>query len=774
MGHMDIENPFDGGQGQQPRLRLESRERQEMRARTSSHGDEVATYGELPHAVDYVRVLYKRRWLALTVFVIVTLTLTVDRFNTVPEYEAKVQLLIESEVPNAPLRDAPPLSSLPEDFYQTQYRLLRSRSLAKKALESLDLWDAPQFGGPGPTPRSFSLRRLFRQALSGLTSTVSGWFRDAKPADSPPVAVAETARQSRAIDALLSNLTVSPVRSSRLVDVSFRSTDPALAARVANAVARNYIEQTLEVRFMASKEASDWLGARLAEQRKQVEAAELAVQNYREQGDAVSLEDRQNIVVQQLVDLNAAVTRAKTERIEKQAIYDQLAAIQGNQAALDSFPAVLSNTFIQQLKAELTSLQRQQAQLAEKLGDRHPDLIKIQTAVENTQAKLKAEINNVVQGVRNDYRAVLAQEQSLTVALEAQKSEALALNRKAIEYGVLQRDAAANRQIFDTLLRRTRELGMSEESRASTIRIVDAAEVPRGPVPRRNGLVFMLALLAGSVTAVGLVFVLDYFDDRIKTPDELQAYLGIPFIGLLPTVEDGSRDGSPIIIRDVPADFAEAIRIVRTNVLFSLPEEGTRSLVVTSAGSAEGKTVVAANLAVSLAQIGQRVLLMDADMRRPRTHELLRQKLEPGLSNLIVGESKATETVRETSVPGLWLLPAGRVPPNPAELLGSNRFRDFLASLGEHFEWVIIDSPPVMPVTDAALIAHLTSGVLFVVRADHTSRGTAHAAQEQLGKVNARVTGGVLNHVDLQRNPWYYSRYYRREYGKYYSSGSQS
>lgn len=713
------------------------------------------------HLLHYVRVLYKRRWLALTAFLLVLGTVAVYTLTATPIYEAKSRLLIESDERNVvSFKQVVDEDQTKADYYQTQYNILQSRALARKTLDSLKLWDNKHFGG-APAKKGFS----FAGAIKGLFASSS----EPAVAENAIPEADETQAQSRAIDAFLARLTVSPVRNSRLVDVRYRLPDPQLAASVANALAKNYIDQNLEYKFLASKDASDWLGERLAEQRKEVEAAELALQQYRERNDAISMEASENIVVQKLGDLNAAVTRAKTTRIEKEALYNQLRASQANPAALDTFPAILANSFIQQQKSELARLQREQAQLTEKLGDKHPDMQKIAAAIEISQSKLNGEIAKVVQSVRSEYQSALAQEQSLSGALNQQKGEALSMNRKAINYGVLERDVESSKQIYDSLMQRAKETGVAGELKTSNIRVVDRAERPRAPATPKTRMNLLLGLIGGLMLACGLAFFFEYIDSRIKTPDDVKVHLGLANLGLLPKLSDKSLNGAyPLLSNGVPPNFSEAFRAVRTNVLFSTAQDGSRSLVVTSTGPGEGKSMVAGNLAVGLAQSGQRVLLVDADMRKPKAHEIFVVPQEPGLSNLLVGQAKASETVRKTSVPGLWVLPAGRTPPNPAELLGSPRFRDFVASLKDHFDWVIIDSPPVMAVTDASLIAHYATGVLFVIGAEMTSRHAAQRALDQLERVNARFVGGVLNRVDLDGNPYYYSQYYRKEYAQYY------
>ena len=719
------------------------------------------------HLTDFVKVVYKRRWTAATAFVLVVLSVTIYTFTATPIFESRTRLLIEAEDPNVvSFKQVINEAQQKADYYQTQYNILQSRALARKTIDSLNLWEHPLLGAPKTQDAGFSTGK----AIAGAAGYVTGLFGSEPAAASTEAPGAdETQAQSGTIDRFLSALTVAPIRNSRLVDVKFRSADAALATNVVNALARNYIAHNLEYRFSASKEASDWLGEQLSEQRKQVEAAESRLQQYREQNDALSLVDRQNIVVQKLADLNAAVTKAKTDRLQKESMYNQLRGVQDGGAALDTFPAILGNSFIQQQKAELAGLQQQLAQLSEKYGDKHPEIVKTRSAIAAAQHKLQTETAKVVAGVRTEYQAALAHESSLTAALNQQKGEAYSMNRKNIDGSRLEGEVSSAKAMYDSLLQRAKETGISGELKTSNIRVVDVAERPRGPISPRSSLNLMLALLGGSVLGLGLAFFFEYLDSRIKTPDELRTHLGLPSLGMVPALDMKSWKGKePLIHLGVPPGFAEAFRTIRTNVLFSSAEEGSRVLVITSTGPGEGKTTVASNLAIGFAQAGQRVLLIDADMRRPRVHSVFGMKQEPGLSNLMVGNAKASETVHKTAVPGLWVLAAGHNPPNPAELLGSQRFRDFLVSLKEHFDLILVDSPPVMAVTDAAIAANTANGVVFVVGAEMTSRHAARAAVEQLDNGRAHFVGAILNRVELERNAYYYSHYYRREYGAYY------
>lgn len=732
---------------------------------------------EEKHIWDYVRVVYKRRWISIPALLLVSGTMTFNSMRETPVYRSQAQLLIEKDAPTVARLDQMFQSQdgwSSDSFYQTQHRILQSRSLAKRTIDSMNLWDAPRLGN-GPESKSrISVTGAMWGMVDGAVSLAKRPFKSEAPAPSPQpekpeqIEAGENAAQSARISEFLGGLSVVPDPKSKLVEVRYTSTDPAFAVKAANAVVAAYIQDSLEFKANTSQEAGNFLSERLAEQRKALEQSERTLQQFQEKNGAVSIaEGTSTMAVQRLTDLNGALIKARTERINKEALYNQLTAMQAA-GTIETFPAVLANDYIQGLKTNLAQVQREQAQLSDRYLENHPEMTKIKSAVETANAKLKTEISKVVQGVNSEYRAALSQEQSLQSALNAQRGEAIGQNKTDIAYAVLKREADSNREVYESLLNQTKETGIAGERRATNVRVIDPAELPRGPISPNLRADMTFAMVAGLVLAIGLAFGFEYLDNRIKTPQELKAHLGIPFLGMVPIVPTDKNPNPLMDQAGLPQNFPEAFKSIRTNVLFSSAEEGMRSVVVTSAGPGEGKSVVASNLAMALAQAGQRVLLIDADMRRPRVHEIFGGEQEPGLSNVLSGNAKASEGIRKSSTTGLWLMPAGHIPPNPAELLGSRRYTDFIKSLSLHFDWVVLDTPPVMVVADSSIVANQSSGVVFVVRADHTSRHSVKAAAEQLEAANAHLIGSVLNRVDLLRNPYYYSAYYRKDYAKYY------
>jgi polysaccharide biosynthesis transport protein len=648
--------------------------------------------------------------------------------------------------------------------------ILQSRSLARRSLETLGAWDRSIETPPQPVAGSWS---AFVQTVEGGARRTIAWARESagfapRTKAAEPPAPEESVFDTAKINSFLGGLRVVAIPGSRLVDVFYESPDPHVASTTANTVVQQFIQQNLELRFLASKEVTEWLNERLGEQRKALDASVEALRAYQRKNGIVPVGEQASMTVQKLTDLTTAYTKAKTDRIEKETLFNQLELSTRDRAGLDTFPAIANNPLVQELKSELIGLQRQEAQLAEKLGDRHPTLIKSREGVRNAETRLRAEMTKASESVRREYQAAKAAESSLGHALESQRKELLSLNRSDVELAVLQRDMESNRQIYDSLLQRVNEFGVTREQRISNLRVVDRAEVPQAPLATGIRTDLRLGLLGGLLLGIGVAFLLERLDNRVKLPEQIRSELGLTFLGMVPLVTEEEPRQPLLVDRTVPAGFGEAIRAFRTNVRLSIASEGLRSVVVTSACAGDGKTLVASNLALTLAMAEQRVLLIDADLRRPSLHTAFNLKKEPGLTNFLIGDGQAASLIRRTRVPGLHILTSGTLPPNPSELLDSRRFKKFLLQLGKYYDWVVLDSPPVMPVTDAIVLADVVSGVIFVAAAETTPLPAARSAIEQLRRAPAPLLGAVLNRADLKRRSYYYTKYYRRDYEGYY------
>ena len=422
--------------------------------------------------IHYLQILYKRRYVAVSALLLVVVAGALSTVTKPRIYEATVNLLIEREGPNVvSFQQVLSENDAFDDYYETQYGLLQSRALVRRTIETLELWDHPAFHQP---PR-ITIRRIVTWPLA----FVADLLEPPEPIEAPDAA--ETNAQSAIIDQFLAGTDIAPDGFSRLVDVTFSSTDPNLAALVANTLADEYILQSVELRSSTTLEASEFLGEQMAEQRAKLEESEQALQAYRERTDSVSLQERENIVVQRLSDLNAAVTRANATRIQKESVYRQVSEAQENPAALDSVPMIVSNPLVQQQKIELGRLQQQRAQLSEKLGPNHPDMVNINLTIQNAEASMRVEVARITVAMQSEFEAAVAEEQTLQATLAQQTREAQELNRARIEYGALERDTEADRQMFETLLQRAQETGVAGQLEAGNIRVVDYAETPTSP-----------------------------------------------------------------------------------------------------------------------------------------------------------------------------------------------------------------------------------------------------------------------------------------------------
>jgi polysaccharide biosynthesis transport protein len=686
---------------------------------------------------DYLRIIYRRRWMILGIVVVGVAFAAVRNSTTTPLYQTQATLQFDIDMnilgvdrPLLPLDQRDWMSS----FFPTQLAIIESREIAARAHEDLKL--------------AASAKPARTEGAVGVSAAVPS------------------------VDDIMGGRSAALVKDTRLVTVAFLGPDPQTAAQVANALARAYVQQNADVKVRATGEASDWLTKQVEQQRKLVEDSEAALQRYRRQHEADALftnkmgVEQQNIVVEKLSQLQGAVTKARTDTIEKEALYRQVSVGKGNREALDSVPPIANDPYVQRLKGELSELQRQLAQSSKELGERHPDILKLQGAIQTTDAKLQSEISNHAVAIEKDFEAAQSRERELSLALERQKLNVQALNGKAVEYTALEREAASNRDVLDKLLQRSQEITLSRQLESTAVRVVDWAGPPDTPVLPRRLRNYGLGVVGSGFFAFALVFGLEMFNTRYRTPADVKRHLRIPVLGVVPNVKPQSGQASVFLGDGAPAQFSELIQALRTNLLMAPELVDGRTLLVTSAEPGEGKTVAVANIGVSLARLKQRVLLVDGDLRKPRLHQLFGEDQQPGLANVLTGKTTPHD-VRKTKIPGLWLMPAGSLRQNPADLLGAERFEKLVAYLRQHFDWIVIDSPPALAVTDTALISQVASGVLVVIDCGRTSREVASAAVERLEAVRAPLVGAMLNRVVLDDDDAYLP-YYHRESGTYY------
>ena len=440
---------------------------------------------------------------------------------------------------------------------------------------------------------------------------------------------------------------------------------------------------------------------------------------------------------------------------------------------LDSIPEVMKNNVIRDIKKIEMELYQRMSELSKKYGQKHPQMIATGSELKTLQKRKDKEVQRVINSLRNEYKVAQARENSLKAALDKQKRESLDLNQKAIDYGVLHRDAESARQMYELLINRFKETSLTQDMKTGNIRVIDPAEVPRDPVRPRKRLNILLAIIVGLVTGTGLAFFFEYLDNTIKLPEDIKRYLHIPYLGPVPAIAMDSG-GNPhdeekpefVTMHSPKSTSSEAYRRIRTSILFSSAENQPQVIIVSSAAPGEGKTITTTNLAITMAQSGSRVIILDCDMRRPKVHKIFGISREIGLSNILVGGCKVEEAIVHTQIPNLDVIPCGPIPPNPSEILGSERMANLLDRLRENRTQIIIDSPPITAVTDAVVLAKIADGLVMVISAGETPREIIQNGLRQLQSVNAHVLGAVLNGVEMGRDSTYYYQYYYYYYGE--------
>ena len=578
------------------------------------------------------------------------------------------------------------------------------------------------------------------------------------------------------IDAYINRLEITPVQGTRLVKIAFSTPDPELAAQVANMHARAYLEQGIELRSHANDEARHCLQEKLAALKERVEKSEAALHRYRQDRGIISLDNRDNIIIDRLADLNKRLTEAEADRIGLEA---QTRLIHKN--AYNALPAVIDNRLIQTLKIELTRLEGERADLATHVQPSAPVLHQFQASVEQTKRRLQQEIQRTVAGIKFAYTAAKQKEDELRTKVEQQKAIALGLKDAAVDYAILAREVDTNRQLYESVLSRFKEMEVTAALRASNVSVIDQAVPPVKPVRPRQALSLLLSVVLGLTGGIGLAFVVEYFHNTLRTSQEVEHYLRLPNLGIIPDFVSSARRSSPssqpaspdaqpldgaaaqagfVLAHDPFSITTEAYRMLRATLLVAQAETPPKTLLFTSGIHGEGKTVTAVNTAAVLAQMGVRVLVIDADLRCSACHTVLGIENRAGLAEVLAGRWVPSDVIRPTVSESLFVLSSGAVPLNPAELVGSKQMRALLASLQEQYDYILIDSPPVMLASDAMLLSTMVDGVVLVANAQRTPKQVVREARTRLTCARAKILGVVLNQLNIRNREYVY--YYRK------------
>jgi capsular exopolysaccharide synthesis family protein len=586
------------------------------------------------------------------------------------------------------------------------------------------------------------------------------------------------------LGAFLGRLVVKRVPNSRLIEVQFEAEDPQLAAQIVNGHLHNYVEENFRSKYDATTQASNWLSAELEELRIKVEKSEDARIAYQRENQIWQIDEKEDITSQKLGDLSKAVTEAQTDVAQKEALYRM--AISGN---VDALPAARNNDVVSTLLKRKSELDEQHAEALDQYGPNFPKVLRLAAQQKEVEESLANARKTMVESVEEEFNTARSHVELLQEALDKQKAEANDLAEKLVQYHILQHDAESNKQLYDGLLQKLKEAGITAGLRSSNIRVVDPALAPSSPSRPQKARNILLAILVGLVGGVGLALFREYLDNTVKSPDDIESLTGLPSLAVVPSLPGLrtshsrfsrlARQAAPqsasgprvelLSYIQPKSQISEAFRALRTSLLLSQADHPPQVILVTSALPREGKTTAAVNLAVTLAQLGDRTLLMDSDLRKPGIRRALNLTIgkEMGLSSYLAGVSTLDEVIiPHPTINNLAALTTGPVPPSPADLLSSHRMREAIVELRHRFKFIVIDSPPVMAATDAVILSALTDGVLLVVRSGETPKEAFTRTRDLLAAVKCRLLGVVLNAVDSSAPDYYYSyRYYPYAYG---------
>jgi polysaccharide biosynthesis transport protein len=738
--------------------------------------------------LDIWRTALKRKWIIVSAVVVILIITAVHLFTRVPLYKATATIIIENPSSNM-LNINDTFAAAPYyqyDFtgayFNTQLRLLSSRSLAERVSRKMNLSDRPELHASQGT--KVNVIQTFKEFIT------LRWIFRKKPSEeeTDSESVFERNPNEAYAFAVLGGLSVQPIEETRLVGVSYSSPHPQLAADVVNTVVEEFLNYSIEMRYEATQQASEFLNEQIAQLRTELSAKEREIQRYGEEKELLYLSDKESSVVSKFGDLNTALTQAQIERIRAESAYLELSGLE-----VDSMPQYINNPVIQNLKTEYNQMVNTYQEKLKTFKPSYPEMISLGAKIDSMRNQLKEEIQKAVEAAESDYKAALKEESKLSGLLNEQRKDVMEMNNNAILYNSLKIEIENKRNLLNSLLARQNETLVSARLKglkSSNIKIIDSALVPSAPYYPNKSRSLMLAILLGLFMGVGLAFLAEYVDNTIKEPEEAEKLIELPSLGVIPFVsKDGVRKGSAYASYSYGTDepkqsldikqfemvnhkyprlsVSESYRTLRTSILFSRVGNVPKAISFTSAFPQEGKTATLVNTAVSFAQLNKKVLLIDGDMRKPRLHRVFDLSILDGLSSFLTGKVDLDEAVKETKIENISVITSGPHPPNPVELMDTPRMRELIEAVKERFDFVFIDTPPILAVVDSAIVSSLTDGTVFIIKVGKTTRKAYVNSIRALEKVKADIIGVVYNEMRT-RGRGYYSAEHQGYLGSYY------
>lgn len=720
---------------------------------------------------DYAKILRKHRWPILLTTAILTAISAYIVSGMTPIYRATSTLLIETQQ-TMPMNfdELIGIDTNNKEYYQTQFEVLRSRKLAKRVIEEMGLYDHPELFKANDALLEQGSSESFNSESSSQ-KLYSGEFGEFE---------AEPIERQIAVNRFLKKLTIIPVKNTKLVRISFELSDPVLAARIANKIADTYIVSYMDSRMEMGEKASSWLGERLTDLKLKLEDSQNKLLSYRENNGLINIEGSVGRLSEQEIGIvTGKLLDAEARMAQTQIMYDDVSSTKkrGSMALL-GLSSIDSNEMVRRYKIAKQEAQFNLDELLNRYGSKHPKVIDAQSRLSTAQSNLESQIYNIADTIEKDYEIARQTVSALETTLSEGKQNIQQVGRSEVELLHLQREVELNQKMYDTFYTRIREVDEAENMSTTNAQIAEYAEAPLGPVKPRKALIVLLTLLLSLAGAIAAAILGESMNDTVTSTEDVEKTLKLRMLGIIPTVTKKAlkRNGNTALVpgslEDDKESFAESIRTIRTSICLEETEDPNQIIMVTSALPGEGKSTLASHLAHSLSQV-ERVLLIECDLRRPSLHKAFDFENSIGLTQLLSGEAKFIDCIKLQAIDDLDVIPAGRIPKNPLELLGSNRFTHLIDQMKKRYDRIVIDSAPVQAVSDAFILGQFANAVLYAVKANSTPMNIAARGVKRLTEAGVKMAGAVVTQVNIKKISSYGGDLDYQGYYDYYGYAEQ-
>ena len=719
------------------------------------------------HLRDYLRIISKRKYLIFTISAIVFLATAVMTFTTTPVYTSAAQVLIER---NHSSIDMESFYRYEPEFIDTQSEIITSANVARKVVDNLELASKYRhyfIKDDGDISFIRSIKGYIVQFLRPVVHFFKG-----SPESTQGLAIADPALAVEPVsdEEIIANiiqygLTVTPLKSTKIVIISYDHTDPAMARLITDATVKAYMDEMLEIKLSSSSYSVQWMTDKALVERAKLEHSERELQQFMRANDLVTVEDKLTVLPQKLGEFGRQISKAEAEKKELQDQLNQIRSAGNDLNKLESIPILASNEVLKDVRDRIYTNSQNIQELSKKYGPKHPQMIKVNDELKILNNEKRREIDRILSSITNAYDLAASKEKSMKELLAQTKGEMLDSNEKYMQYKIMKREVDSNRVMYETLQDSIKKKGVTGQTQSVNIWVMKKAEVPNWPSKPNKKRNLLLGIILGLFGGVGLAFFIEYLDNTVKGAQELEDKFGLTVLGSIEEVRDKNKHIESFIDNNPISPVAESYRLIRSGLLLSSAEHPPKTMLVTSMNAKEGKTSTTANIARILAQGGSRVLVVDCDLRRPRMHEVLGVKNEVGLSSFLSGTTEEN-IVKNTDDENIYIITSGPIPPSPAELLDSVKMKQLLNELSAKYDFVLIDSPPVQSVTDSLVLSQYVDGTIVVVRANKTTNEDMESGMKKLHDVRTRFLGFILNRMksqDMGKYYYGYSSYYKKD-----------